>query len=58
VAGAGGASTSRDARNTAVVASSRARRAALQSVSQSRKSRKHARFRLCGSRAAKDDRGR
>ena len=39
-------------RNTAVVASSRARRAALQSVSQSRKSRKHARFRLCGSRAA------
>ena len=40
VAGAGGASTSRDARNTAVVASSRARRAALQAVSQSRKSRK------------------
>jgi hypothetical protein len=57
VAGAEGASTSRDARNTAVVASSRARRAALQAVSHENHG-KHARFRPCGSRAAKDDRGR
>ena len=58
VAGAGGASTSRDARNTAVVASSRARRAALQSVSRENHGKHDCAFSPSRSRAAKDDRGR